>query len=459
MTLRPLFPTTDTLGINTDLYELTMAAAYFEGGLWEDRATFELFTRRLPNRRSFLLTAGLEQALHYVTNVGFSDETIAFVQGLDSFRNVSNDFFDYLKDFRFTGDVYAMPEGTPFFENEPVLQVTAPVIEAQILETFLINSINVQTMVASKAARLGLASRGRSIVDFGSRRAHGPQAGVLAARAAFIGGADGTSNVLAGFETGIPVYGTMAHSFVQFFDREQEAFEAFHRTFPDHSTILVDTYDTLEGVRKVIKMKVPIDAVRLDSGDLAALAFEARKVLDSEGCQDVRIIASGGLDEEKILAFSLRDAPIDAYGVGTELVTSGDAPGCDLIYKLVETLQDGEARPRFKASKGKATMPYRKQVFRLFRCGEFCFDVIGRWDEDPAAFGTESRLLLKQYIKDGQLVEELPDVAQIREYASSQLSQMCSQYKNLHTAEIYPVSFSEHLLKAQENLEKRYLSR
>lgn len=458
MTLRPLFPTIDTLGINTDLYELTMAAAYLEAGVSDDRATFELFTRRLPNRRSFLLAAGLEQALHYVTHARFGSDTITYLRQLDSFRNASDTFFDYLEDFRFTGDVYAMPEGTPFFENEPVLQVTAPVIEAQILETFLINSINVQTMVASKAARLCLAAQGRSIVDFGSRRAHGPQTGVLAARAAYIGGADGTSNVLAGFETGIPVYGTMAHSFIQFFDSEEEAFEIFHQTFPHHSTMLVDTYDTLEGVRKAIRMKGPINAVRLDSGDLAALASEVRAFLDSQGHRDVRIIASGGLDEEKILAFSLRDVPIDSYGVGTELVTSGDAPGCDLVYKLVETLQNGEAHPRFKASKEKATIPYRKQVFRLFRCGEFCSDLIGRWDEDAAAAGEESRPLLKQYIKNGKLTRELPDIKQIREYADSQLSQMCSQYKNLHTAEIYPVSFSNQLLEAQEVLEKRYLA-
>lgn len=459
MTTRPLFPTIDTLGINTDLYELTMAAAYFEAGVAGDRATFELFTRRLPNRRSFLLAAGLEQALHYITHVRFEADTIAYLREIDSFRNVNDDFFDYLRDFRFTGDVYAMPEGTPFFENEPILQVTAPVIEAQILETFLINTINVQTMVASKAARICTAARGRGIVDFGSRRAHGPQTGVLAARASYIGGADGTSNVLAGFETGIPVYGTMAHSFIQFFDSEEKAFEFFHRTFPEHSTLLVDTYDTIEGVRKAIKMNGPINAVRLDSGDLAALAFQVRELLDSEGHQNVRIIASGGLDEEKILAFSLRDAPIDSYGVGTELVTSGDAPGCDLVYKLVETVKDGEVHPRFKASKDKATMPYRKQVFRLFRCGEFCSDVIGRWDEDPSSIAEECRPLSEQYIKDGQLVREIPAVKQIREYARSQIAQMCSQYKNLHTAEVYPVSFSEQILEAQEALEKRYLSR
>ncbi|HLV00788.1 MAG TPA: nicotinate phosphoribosyltransferase [Acidobacteriota bacterium] len=456
MTLRPLFPTVDTLGINTDLYELTMAAAYFEGGFSESRATFELFTRRLPRRRTFLLAAGLEQALHYITHVEFGPETIAYLRQLAPFKNVSDDFFDYLSNFRFTGDVYAMPEGTPFFENEPVLQVTAPVIEAQILETYLINTINVQTMVASKAARLCLAARGKSIVDFGSRRAHGPQTGVLAARAAYIGGAAGTSNVLAGFETGIPVYGTMAHSFVQFFDSEKEAFELFRRTFPNHSTILVDTYDTIEGVRKAISLEGPINAVRLDSGDLAALAVEVRKLLDSEGHKDVAIIASGSLDEEKILAFSLKDAPIDSYGVGTELVTSGDAPGCDLVYKLVETFKDGEAQPRFKASKDKATLPYRKQVFRRCRCGEFWEDVIGRCDEELDA-DEEVRPLLKQYIKDGQLITELPHITEIREYAKSQLDRLRPEYKNLHTAEVYPVSFSRLLLEALEALQSHYL--
>lgn len=451
MRLNPLFPTQDTLGINTDLYELTMAAAYFQAGRAQDRATFELFTRKLPKSRSFLVAAGLEQALHYILNLHFTDKTIHYLRNLEVFRHVDKAFFDYLKNLRFTGDVSALPEGVVLFANEPIIQVSAPVIEAQILETYLINSINFQTMVASKAARICLAARDKAVVDFGSRRAHSPQAGVVAARASFIGGCQGTSNVLAGYEMGIPVYGTMAHSFVQFFGSDAQAFERFHEAFPESAILLVDTYNTLEGVRKALQIKGKVVGVRLDSGDLSSLATRTRLLLDQCGRQDIRIVASGSLNEEMIHSFSLADVPIDSYGVGTDLVVSSDAPTCDLIYKLVEVIQDGKLQPRIKASEGKATMPCRKQVFRHTKEGVFAGDTIGRWGEDAAG-----EPLLQKYVERGRLTAELPNVFEIREKTCQQLARLPAALKLLHTAEEYPVEYSRQLLKVQKELEGQY---
>ncbi len=455
MTLNPLFPTTDTLGINTDLYELTMAAAYFEAGCAEKRATFELFTRRLPANRSFLVAAGLEQALHFILNVRFSEATLAYLQSLPNFQHVGKRFFDYLKTFRFSGDVYALPEGTIFFAHEPLLQVTGPVIEAQILETLLINTLNFQTMVASKASRLWLAARQRQVVDFGMRRAHSPQAGIEAARAAFIGGCDGTSNVLAGFEMGIPVFGTMAHSFIQFFDEESEAFARYQAAFPDHTIFLVDTYDTLKAVEKVVRLGGKISGVRLDSGNLPDLAVKTRQVLDRHGRKDVRIFASGNLDEGKIHALTLGGLPIDGFGVGTDLVVSSDAPSCEMVYKLVEVFEDGRALPRMKTSQAKSTTPFRKQVHRNVTRAGFAGDVICRWDEVlRASREGEYQPLLAQYVKTGQLCRDLPDVRAIRICAQQQLALLPTPYKLLHSSQEYPVEFSPDLVKAREELGK-----
>lgn len=453
MKLNPLFPTTDTLGINTDLYELTMAAAYFEAGRRDQRATFELFTRRLPTNRTFLVAAGLEQALHYALNVRFSHETLNYLQSLPNFHHVDRRFFDYLKDFRFSGDVYGLPEGTVFFAHEPLLQVSGPVIEAQVLETLLINTLNFQTTVASKASRLCLAARQRQVVDFGMRRAHSPQAGVEAARAAFIGGCDGTSNVLAGFETGIPVFGTMAHSFVQFFDKESEAFAHFQAAFPDHTIFLVDTYDTLNAVEKVVQLGGKISGVRLDSGNLPDLAVKTREVLDRHGRKDIRIFASGNLDEGKIQALVLGDTPIDGFGVGTDLVVSSDAPSCEMVYKLVEVFEEGRAMPRMKTSQAKSTTPFRKQLYRCVTPDGFDRDLICRWDEaPPASRSGQYQPLLVQYVKAGQLCQDLPNVREIKAYAQGQLALLPPPYKLLHSSEEYPVAFSEELVKAREEL-------
>ena len=449
-----LFPSEETLAINTDLYELTMAAAYFKAGRIEDRATFELFTRRLPAARNFLVAAGLEQALHFIENLRFNDQTLQYLRGLEVFDSIEDAFFDYLGGLKFSGEITALPEGTVFFPNEPILQVTAPIIEAQIVETYLINSINFQTMVASKAARICLAAQGKPVIDFGTRRAHSPQAGVLAARAAFIGGCEGTSNVLAGYQMDIPVYGTMAHSFVQFFDQETEAFQRFHEAFPQGTTFLVDTYDTLAGVRKVLDLAGEMAAVRLDSGDLHHLALETRKLLDEHNRSEVQIFASGDLDEEKIQ--DLAEAPIDGYGVGTNLVVSADAPSCNLVYKLVEVGREDTVSPKMKTSPGKATLPHRKQIHRLIREGSFSSDLLCTSRETPPKGKGETLSLLKDFFKDGQLVRELPDLLQIREYAGKQLQRLPAPLKALQAEEVYPVEYSPRLRRIQKELEENF---
>lgn len=454
--MRPagLFPSEETLGINTDLYELAMAAAYFKAGRMGDQATFELFTRELPIGRSFLVAAGLEQALHFIKNLHFNDQILEYLRGLELFEATDAAFFDHLGSLRFTGRIDALPEGTIFFPNEPILQITAPIIEAQIVETYLINSINFQSMVASKAARLCLAAEGKPVIDFGTRRAHSPQAGVLAARAAFIGGCEGTSNVLAGYEMGIPVYGTMAHSFVQFFDQEIEAFRRFHEAFPHGSTILVDTYDTLAGIRKVLDLPGKINAVRIDSGDLHQLSLEIRRLLDEQGHSEVRIFASGDLNEEKILA--LANSSIDGYGVGTELVVSADAPSCNLVYKLVEVVREDKIYPKMKASQGKATLPYRKHILRRISEGIFSGDQICTDTELPAESTDETLSLLQNYMHNGRLVCELPKVLQIREYAGEQLRRLPARFKLLRAETTYSVEYSPRLRQIQKELGKEF---
>ncbi|MEJ2145986.1 MAG: nicotinate phosphoribosyltransferase [Acidobacteriota bacterium] len=458
MTPQSLFLDQDNLGLCTDLYELTMAAAYLHAGVHERKAVFELHTRRLPPHRNFLLAAGLEQALSYLANVRFDGASIDFLRGLNVFKNVDERFFEYLREFRFEGNVLAMPEGTPFFGNEPVIQVEARIIEAQIVETYLINIVNVQSMVASKAARICYGAGERPVIDFGSRRAHGPQTSLLAARAAYIGGCAGTSNVLAGALLDIPVSGTMAHSFVQFFDLEEEAFRAYYETFPESAVLLVDTYDTEEGIRKAARTGERISGVRLDSGNLVKWSRRARQILDEEGRTETRILTSGGLHEEDLERFGFRGAPVDGYGVGTDLVVSADAPGCDLVYKLVEAEgRRGGGQPRFKASEDKVTLPHRKQVHRKHVDGEFKGDLIAKWDEELPNDFVGSRPLLEPYMKNGRLCRELPDVHEIRETAGRQMAQLPSPLLNLHAPEPYEVAISRELRRTLETLTERYV--
>jgi nicotinate phosphoribosyltransferase len=423
----------------TDLYELTMAAAYFENKLVAN-ATFELFVRSLPPERGFLLAAGLEQALDYLENLRFHEDDIAYLRQQTVFHHISAEFFEYLKNFRFTGEVWAMPEGTPVFGEEPFLRVTAPIIEAQIVETFLLSILTFQTMIASKAARVVKAARGRHVIEFGSRRAHGPDAAVLAARAAYIGGCAGTSNVEAGRRHGIPIFGTLAHSFIMAYADETEAFRKFHQLFPEHSVLLVDTYDTLAAVDKIIQNGLHPSAIRLDSGDLLELSIQARKRLDQAGLKETKIFASGDLDEYAIRNLLDRGAQIDGFGVGTALATSKDAPALGGVYKLVDLESDGNISYRAKFSEEKLTYPGRKQVFRSH-------DSAGIFRGDTVACETEGfpgdEPLLSCVMQKGKRIGPTPDLPAIQRYARQQLERLPERC--FEGRERYNVNFSQRL--------------
>lgn len=353
-------------GLTTDLYELTMAAGYVAAGKHQERATFELFLRRLPRNRHFVIAAGLAQAVEYLLNLRFSGPEIDYLRTLPQLRNAPPEYWDILREFRFTGDVWAVPEGTILFAGEPILTLRAPMIEAQIPETFLLATISFQTMIASKAARVVEAACGRAVVEFGARRAHSPEAGVLAARAAYIGGCVGSSNVEAGFRYGIPVYGTAAHSWVQAFDDELELFRRLQQLLGPKTVYLVDTYDPLEGTRRAASGE-PLWGVRLDSGNLGELSREARRMLDAAGLKDAKIMVSGDLNEYKILEMMAAGLPIDALGVGTDLATSSDAPNLSAVYKIVEREVKGKKVFTAKISEDKQTLPApsRSSVSRI----------------------------------------------------------------------------------------------
>jgi len=369
------------VGLSTDLYQLTMGAAYWRSqktGL----ATFELFVRRLPERRSYLVTAGLAQALEYLCELRFTREETDYLRGLPIFAGVEREYFDYLEEIRFGGDVWAVPEGTVVFAGEPILRVTAPLIEAQMVETYLLATINFQTSIATKAARMVEAAGGRSIQEFGARRCHGFEAAVLAARAAWIGGCVGTSNVEAGYRFGIPVYGTAAHSFTMAFAQEIDAFRAFFDVFGEQTTLLLDTYDTIRAAHMTTEFGPSLHGVRLDSGDLGELSVEVRAILDQAGMPSTRIMASGDLNEETIARLVEAGAPIDLFGVGTELSTSRDEPALGGVYKLVEIQSNDHAMPKMKLSREKATYPLRKQIWRQTdEQGHWTEDVVGGMDE------------------------------------------------------------------------------
>jgi nicotinate phosphoribosyltransferase len=353
----------------TDLYQLTMLQAYYLEGM-DQTASFELFVRKLPPNRNFLLAMGLEQALQYLKDLRFSEEDCAWLESTGIFRP---EFLDSLLGFRFEGDVDAMPEGTPFFPDEPIVRVTAPLPQAQMVETRLINLLQFETMIASKAVRSVIASAGRLLVDFGMRRAHGAEAALLASRASYVAGFEGSSNLLAGRTFGIPVFGTMAHSYVMAHDDEAEAFARFSATLPpERLVLLVDTYDTLAAVDKIVELARAVSGrsirprwIRLDSGDLGELAASARQRLDSGGLSECRIFASGDLDEYAIADLVANHTPIDGFGVGTRLVTSADAPFLNCAYKL----QEYAGKPRRKRSHGKVTWPGCRQVFRRYDDG------------------------------------------------------------------------------------------
>lgn len=422
-------------GLLTDLYELTMASGYFEAGKTEEIATFEFTIRRLPANRNFVLAAGLPQAVDYLLNLSFSAEEIEYLRGLKQFSHAPPAFFDYLQNFRFTGDLFAVPEGTPLFAGEPMLAIRAPMIEAQIPETYLLSAITFPTLIASKAARCVEAADGRAVIEFGTRRAHTPEAGVLGARAAYLAGCAATSNTLAGMQFGVPVSGTAAHAWVMSFACEMEAFRRLQRTLGESTVQLLDTYDTITGAQRVAKLGKPLWGVRIDSGDFAALSRQVRGILDEAGLHDAKIMASGDLDEYKIRELVTGGAPIDAFGVGTQLATSADAPAMGAVYKMVELSISGIKRFTAKYSSDKITVPGAKQVFR----GE-ARDVIARCGECGSG-----EALLRPVILGGRLVEPLPTLEEARTRAAQSIAKLTPALRELEVTEPWPVIYSREL--------------
>ncbi len=432
--------------LSTDLYQLTMMAAYYSRGQHESvLATFELFARRLPPHRAYLVTAGLAPLLDYLETLRFAPDEIAWLRSQPSMARVPADFFDYLQAFRFTGEVWAVPEGTPVFANEPLLRVTAPLAQAQLIETAALAFINFPTSVASKTARIVSAARGRPIMEFGARRAHGIGAALHAARAAFIAGCGSTSFVEAGREFGIPLSGTMAHSWILSASSEIEAFQQYAALFGEHSALLLDTYDTVAAARAIVRSGLRPIAVRLDSGDLLALSREVRSILDAGGLRDTKILASGDLDEFVIASLLARGAPIDAFGVGTALVTSQDAPALGGIYKLVEIEADGEVRRVMKRSTGKATWPGRKQVWRVLSGGQAVHDVIA-FENEPRVEGAQP--LLITVMRRGRRVEGLPLLPQSREWCAARLSELSPRLLEVDAVPTYRAEPSDALRRA-----------
>jgi nicotinate phosphoribosyltransferase len=432
-----LWPDPNALGAMTDLYQLTMMAGYDAAGLNDAHATFELFVRRLPPGRAYLVFAGLEQAIGDLLRLRFNADHVRFLRGLPAFAHIERGWFDRLLGLRFEGDLWSVAEGTIVFAGEPLIRVVAPLPQAQWVETFLIASIAYPTLVASKAARMVHAARGRPLYDFGARRGHGPHSGMLAARASFVAGFAGTSHMEAAHRLGIPCVGTMAHSWVQSFPSEVDAFDAFAHSFPESSTLLVDTYSTEDGVRHAAIIEPPAQAVRLDSGDLSALARKARAILDERGRRQMKILASGDLNEFLIDDLVRSEAPIDAFGVGTELVTSRDAPALAMVYKLVELNGAG----RLKLSAGKTTYPLAKQVYRAWdTSGEFKADHVTCADEQG-----EGEPLLQRYVEGGQLAASLPSLRAIQSRCRDQLANLPEELKGLDAAPSFPVTYSERL--------------
>jgi nicotinate phosphoribosyltransferase len=434
----------------TDLYQITMIQAYLDHGDTET-AVFEFFARTLPPRRGFLLAAGLAQALDFLETLRFSAADIAWLRSTGRF---SNKLIDYLAAFRFTGDVHAMPEGTVFFAGEPILRVTAPLPQAQFVESRLINILHFQSLIAAKAARCVLAAPDKLLVDFGMRRAHGAEAGLMAARASYLAGFAGTATVLAGQGFGIPLYGTMAHSFIEAFDDEAAAFECFARSRPDNVVLLLDTYDSEAAARKVVALAprlkaadIAIRGVRLDSGDLIALSKSVRTILDAGGLHDTTIFVSGGLDEDSLLAFAKAGAPIDGIGIGTSLTTSSDAPSADCVYKL----QEYAGQPRRKRSERKATWPGRKQVWRRY-------DASGRMAGDLLSLDNHDRAgepLLGLVMKNGRRIAPPPPLDEIRRHAKHELERLPANLSRLDPGAGYPVEVADDLVELAAAVDAR----
>ncbi len=428
--------------LDTDLYQLTMVAGHWRAGR-VGSATFDLFVRRLPPQRGYLIAAGLAQALDYLECLQFHSDEIAWLRRLPNLERVGDGFFtEFLPSLRFTGDVWAMPEGTPVFANEPLLRVTAPIAEAQLVETALLATVAFQTSIASKAARIVRAAQGRPVVEFGTRRAHGPEAGLLAARAACVAGCSGSSNVAAARLFGLTPSGTMAHSWVLAHGTEVEAFRAYGDLFADRSVFLLDTYDTLAATDAMIAAGLKPAAVRIDSGDLLALSREVRRRLDAAGWTGVGIFGTSDLDEHAITELLANGAPVDGFGVGTSLATSIDAPALSAVYKLAEVERDQAWVAVAKRSPGKYTWPGRKQVWRTIRGGAAIGDTIGLVTE-PAPAGSEP--LLAPVMRGGRRLAATPPVSTIRDASLRRQAMLSDTVRRLHSPETYDVQISAEL--------------
>jgi len=418
-----------------------MLQGYFDQGM-EETAVFEFFTRKLPRNRGFFMAAGLEQALDYLENLHFTPRELEWLAGTGHF---SRGFLDYLERLRFTGEVHAMPEGTIFFPDEPILRITAPLPQAQLVESRLINLLHFQTLIASKAARMVLAAPGKLLVDFGMRRAHGAEAGLLAARAGYLAGLSGSATVLAAPLFGVPVYGTMAHSFIQAHDDEVKAFENFAHAQPGNVVLLIDTYDTEAAAEKVVSLAprlkaegITIKAVRLDSGDLADHARKVRRILDEGGLKDVGIFASGSLDEYVLREYVSAGVPIDGFGIGSRLDTSSDVPYLDCAYKL----QEYAGRARRKRSEGKATWPGRKQVYRFHGAdGRMAYDVV-TLETDPQEGG---EALIQSFMRAGRRLAPPAPLSELRKRAADELARLPEHLRRLEEEPPYPVKISQAL--------------
>ncbi|MBQ3235102.1 MAG: nicotinate phosphoribosyltransferase [Clostridia bacterium] len=467
------------LTLLTDLYELTMMNGYLKENKEGETVIFDVFFRQ-NELITYSLAAGLEQAIDYILNLSFDEDDIAYLRGLKIF---SEDFLDYLKDLKFTGDVYSVPEGTMVFPGEPILTVKAPVMEAQLIETAILNIINHQTLIASKAAKIRYSAGGDNVMEFGLRRAQGPDAGIYGSRASVIGGCNSTSNVLAGQMFDIPVSGTHAHSWVMSFPSEYEAFKAYAETYPDATLLLVDTYDTLKsGIPNAIKVfdelrakgKKPL-GIRIDSGDLAYLTKKARQMLDQAGYPDTIICASGDLDEKLIQSLKLQGAKINSWGIGTKLITSADMPALGGVYKLAGVVEkDGTITPKIKISEttAKITNPGFKKVMRIYdnKTGKAEADLIALYDEEfdskkpltiTHPIETWKKITFTDYtikelsvkiVENGKLVYKFPKVKEIASFAKSEMNSFWDEYLRLDRPHIYKVDLSDKLLQLKTEM-------
>jgi len=437
----------------TDLYEITMSAVYFKY-FKNAKGKFELWVRNIPENRGYFIFSGLRFVVEYLKNLHFEKEEVEYLKNLDVFKNVDDDFFEYLLNLKFTGNLWAMDEGSLFFENEPVLRVEGPIVESQIVETALLNFITYNTLIATKSSRIvyfsSIDGKKRSIVEFGARRAPSFLASIYAAYSSYIGGFDGTSNLYAGKVFNIPVFGTMAHSFVLSFEDELEAFKKYYDGFPDSTTLLVDTFDTEKGVEKVKYVGKNVKAVRIDSGNIIEGSKKAREILDRDGMNKTGIFISGDLDEYKIFEIVENKSPVDGFGIGTKLVTNSDCPYLSTIYKLVEFESKGEIKKVGKLSEDKITYPGAKQVFRFEENGYFKKDVVCEKGEEIE----EGEKLLKKYIENGEVIKEISRINETRGYVKKQLEKLPEKYKKLENSEKYPVEFSDNLRKNLNKLEE-----